>query len=281
MRQTLCIASRGHPVDLLRVIAETDARIARPENVTISIALDSDDDSVPAKPETRAKLVWDIGEREDSLGEKYNRCARNAPADVYVLGADDNVFTTDKWDEIVREHIEAFEDNFGFVYFGRLDGTLPTQMAIPAAVVETQGFLFPSHWPFWFHDSWIDEIAHMTGRILWADISIEEIGGRGGTRGLQEITFWANLFELLRSEREKTAAILSATFNPHWLDTQLKQRRGVLDFFFASRTERLRNPATALHYQRRMSYDAKTEPRYERLKALAQSLMDSRKEKAA
>lgn len=274
MRQTLCIASRGHPVDLLRVIAETDARIAKPENVTISVALDIDDDSNPERPQTKSKLAWNIGPREDSLGEKYNRAARAAPADVYVLGADDNVFTTEGWDEKIREQMEAFQDGFGFVYFGRLDGTLPTQMAIPSALVETQGFLFPAHWPFWFHDTWTDEIAHMTGRILWAGIEIEEIGGRGGTRGLQEVAFWTTLFETLRPEREKLAAILSGTFNPPWLAMQLKQRREILQLFFRSRMERLKNPATAMQFQRRMSYDAKPEERYLRLKAKAEALIN-------
>lgn len=275
MKLNLCIASRGNPVNLCDVIVQTDARVIDYQNTIISVALDNDDDSIPDVPDTQCQVVWDIGEREDSLGAKYNRAARNSPADVYILGADDNIFTTDGWDEKVREAMGLFPDNFGFVYFGRLDGTLPTQMAVPQKLIEIQGSMFPEHWPFWYHDTWTDEIAHMTGRILWVDIDVKEIGGRGKTRGIQEVPFWTTLFDALRPQRVATAEKLSGMFNPVWIDTQLKQRRNVLDMFFTHRMMRLRNPATAIHFERRMSHedeDKNTEC-YRRIKARAEETM--------
>lgn len=279
---TLCIASRGRPLDLLRVIEETDRRIANPYNTIISVALDKDDDSIPVVlPVTRSHLVWSVAAREDSLGEKYNRCAENARADVYVLGADDNVFVTDGWDDLIRARMMEFSDSFGFVYFGRLDGTLPTQMAIPSQLIEAQGALFPTYWPFWFHDTWTDEIAHKTGRILWADIAVEEINDRGKSRGLRDVKFWTELFEATRSEREFTGEMLSRRFNPGWLTTQLLQRKDILRMFFQSRTYRLRDPATAGHFEKRMSFDAPIDERYIRIKQKAEAMLSGKTEKAA
>lgn len=274
MSLSLLIASRGRPAELLRTIAETDARVSKPGDLTISVALDWDDESVPEPPKTRSRLLWSISEREHSLGEKYNRCQRNAPAHTYLLGADDNIFTTEGWDEIIRARVSEFEDGFGFVYFGRLDGTLPTQMAIPHQLVDAQGFLFPAHWPVWFHDTWTDEIAHMAGRILWADVAVDEIGGRGKSRGVRDISFWAALFDATRPERLATAEALSAKFNPPWLQTQLLQRREILSMFFRSRMERLRNPATANQYERRMSFDAPADERYLQIKKQAEAMLD-------
>lgn len=281
MRLTVCIATRGHPVDLLRVIAETDAHVAQPDQTTISVAFDSDDEGIPPKPETRSSLIFDVAPREDSLGAKYNRCARNAPADMYVLGADDNIFVTAGWDDVVRDCAALFPETFGFVYFGRLDGTLPTQMAIPHKLIVAQGYLFPEHWPFWFHDTWTDEIAHMVGRILWCDVQVEEIGGRGKSRGVREVPFWTNLFLALKHEREKIAEDLSVAFNPRWFQMQLLQRRDILRQFFAMRMERMRNPATAIHFERRMSYDAQPDERYLRIKANAEAVLASLRKTAA
>lgn len=283
MNLSLLIASRGRPVDLIRVVTEIDKRIASPEFVTISVALDHDDESVPEPPlDMRSHLVWHIGKREDSLGAKYNRCAANAPAQVYVLGADDNIFMADGWDELIRERMREFGDGMGFVYFGRLDGTLPTQMAIPHILFERQGFLFPPYWPVWFHDTWVDDIAHMSGRILWADIPVEEIGGRGKSRGVRDVAFWATLFEATRPHREHVADALSAEFNPKWLQTQILQRREILTkVFLQPRITRLRHPATAAEFEQRMSFDAPADERYLRIKATAEAMMKPREEQAA
>lgn len=273
MNIALCIASRGHPIDLLRVIKETDERVKDPSSVTISVALDDDDESNPEKPETKSNLVWSIGPREDSLGAKYNRAATNAPADYYALGADDNVFKTQDWDEKIREGVSLLPDNFGFIYFGRLDGTLPTQMAIPHALIERQGFLFPPYFPFWFHDTWTDEIAHMTGKVLWVGIEVEEIGGRGKTRGLQDLSMWTSLFEMMRPWRIDAANHLSECFNEKWLQVQIEQRREILMAFFRSRMYRLIDPATSVQFEQRMSFDAKPTERYLRIKAQAERMI--------
>lgn len=271
---TLCIASRGNPEQLCHVIRETDGACAHPEQLRISVALDEDDPGLPrTAPETRAELIWSIAPREDSLGAKYNRCQRNAPAEAYLMGADDNIFDVPGWDDQLRLRFDLFPDKLGFVYFGRLDGSLPTQMAIPHLFVERRGQMFTEHFPVWFHDTDIDEHANMMGRTIWADIHVEEIGGRGKSRGIRDIAFWTNLFEALRPERQAFADKLSQEFNLPWMHAQLYQRRRVLTQFLAFRNERLRNPATAVQFEQRMSHDAPADERYLRMKAKAQALM--------
>lgn len=274
---SLLIASRGRPTELLRTISETDAHLALPDQTVISVALDWDDETMRGvePPETRARLVWHVGEREDSLGQKYNRAADNAPAAIYALGADDNVFKTDGWDQRIRDCSAHFGDGLGFVYFGRLDGTLPTNMAVPHKLKEFQaGMLFPPYWPVWFHDTWVDEVAHMCGRILWTDIEVEEIGGRGMSRGVRDVAFWAALFDAMRPIRFQVAANLSQAHNPHWLQVQLGQRRDILTMFFGSRMARMRDPHQAHQFEKRMSFDAPEDERYQRIKNQAQQMLD-------
>ena len=276
MKLSLIIASRGRPVELLRTIAETDANIARPQDTVISVALDDDDASNPVQvPTTRCKLVWNVSQREDSLGAKYNRAARFAPASAYVLGADDNVFKTRGWDDLIREQYAAFNASFGFVYFGRLDGALPTNMALPHRLIERQGFLFPEDWPVWFYDTWVDEIAHTCGRILWANVEVEEIGGRGKSRGVRDVAFWATLFDALRPERMTLGRELSREHNPDWFARQLDQRSEVMELYLASRVVKLRDPATAMQFEKRMSFDAPNDERYQRIKAKAQGKLSA------
>lgn len=273
---TLLIASRGRPTELLRTITETDALIADPGRTVISVALDLDDASMTGiePPDTRSRLVWSLSNREDSLGAKYNRAAEHAPAEIYVLGADDNVLKTEGWDLRIRETMSHFGDGLGFVYFGRLDGTLPTNMAVPHKLKEFQaGMLFPPYWPVWFHDTWVDEIAHMCGRILWTDITVDEIGGRGMSRGVRDVAFWAALFDALRVLRFQIAGKLSEAHNPHWLQMQLGQRHDILTMFFGSRMARLRDPYQAHQFEKRLSFDAPEDERYQRIKNQAQHML--------
>lgn len=275
MKLNLVIAARAKPEELAYVIAECDRNIADTNNTMISVALDHDDDSLNQRtaPETRCELLWNVAPREDSLGAKYSRAASLSPADLYVLGADDNAFITEGWDEKIRSRQALFPDSLGLVYFGRLDGTLPVNMAIPHALLEVQGFLFPPYWPTWWHDTWTDEIAHMTGRHLWAEIAVEEIGGRGQTRGLRDVVFWAKLFEATRPEREQTAMRLNQLYNAKfpWRLAQLEQALPLMRAFFSNRTQRLRDPATAGQYEKRMSHDAPADERYMRIKAQAEA----------
>lgn len=273
MKLSVCIASRGHPQDLLTVIKSIDDRVVDPANTTISVALDSDDGSNPEPPSIKCELRWSVAEREDSLGAKYNRAQLNGQADWYILGADDNLFVTDGWDETIRKHASLYGTEPGLVYFGRLDGTLPTQMAIPHSFVQYQGFLFPPYWPFWFHDTWIDEIGHLTSRILWAPVHIQEIGGRGKTRGLRDVIFWAEFFETLRPIREEIAQRISANHNPPWLQLEIEQKLEIYRKFFAARTYRLRDKDTAVSFERRMSVDAPISERYLRIKSKAEAIV--------
>ena len=274
MKLNLCIAARGKPEELQYVVAECDRHVADSDNTVISVALDADDDSLNQRiaPQTRCELLWNVAPREDSLGEKYSRCASLAAADLYVLGADDNAFITEGWDDRIRKRAALFPDSLGLVYFGRLDGTLPVNMALPHALVGIQGFLFPPYWPTWWHDTWTDEIAHMTGRHLWAEIQVEEIGGRGQTRGLRDVVFWANLFEATRPEREMIAHRLNQQYNAKypWRLAQLEQALPLMRAFFSNRTARLRDPATAGQFEKRMSHDAPADERYLRIKAKAE-----------
>lgn len=281
MKISLLIASRGRPVDLLATLIECDDHVHNHDDTSISVALDWDDDTNPVPPTIKSKLKWSVSDREDSLGAKYNRCATNAPADVYVLGADDNVFITPGWDEKIREVMRLYPDNFGFCYFGRLDGTLPVSMAISHHLLEAQSFLFPPFWPVWFHDTWTDEIAHMCGRIIWADIEVKEIGGRGKSRGVRDIAFWAGLFDALRPQRIMIADALSQKFNPEWIKVQMAQRSNILNLFMQDRIARLRNPATANQFERRMSFDAPADERYMRIKSQAEALLADLVGKAA
>lgn len=281
MNLNLLIASRGRPVELQRTLTETAANIADPANTTISVALDWDDESMKGinPPELPCKLIWNMSAREDSLGAKYNRAADASEAHAYVLGADDNVFTTPGWDERIRSTMRQFNGEFGFIYFGRLDGTLPTNFAVPHQLKTAQGGrIFPPFFPFWFHDTWIDEIAHLAGRILWTDIKVEEIHGRGKSRGIRDVAFWAGLFDATRPPRIAVADALSQQYNPGWLQMQLLQRRDILSMFFASRMLRLRDPQQAHEFEQRMSFDAPEDERYKRIKAHAETILQAQAE---
>ena len=223
MTVCVCIASRGRAESLSTVVNETFNRATR--GGRIAIALDDDDDS-PYEVGTRAP-------RENSLGAKYNRAASYVGSDVslFVLGVDDCYLSTPGWDDVLLQAAAKFEDGVGCVYFGGKKDLfdLPDGIAVTRGCIEQVGFFMPPHFPFWWHDTWIDEIARMTGRYVWANVqwekfgSTEKPGGHKTTR-MRDVSWWAKFFDSTRQMRvNKALEMIAGLDYPEWHRTQLKQ----------------------------------------------------------
>src|ERR1700688_5001121 len=134
MSLTVCLPTLGRP-ETLREAVTSLIKTSVLDDTKIVIGF-NDDDTTRNMTEVD-KTVISIAPREDSLGEKYNRCARAHPADLYVAWADDCITTTQGWDKILTDAAALYPDKCGTIYFGSREGSpLPIGWAVTHKMVE-------------------------------------------------------------------------------------------------------------------------------------------------
>jgi hypothetical protein len=233
MTVCVCIASRGRPEELRRTIKEMHERCAFLDT-HFSVALDNDDPSLEAYKSIPLDFNKSIEDRENSLGAKYNRAASEARSGttVYVLGIDDCFISTEAWDKKLMEATAKFKDGVGCVYFGPKKDMfdLPDGIAVTRGWIDQVGFFMPPYFPFWWHDTWVDELARMTGRYVWANLDWDKFGkteqaGEHKTTRMREVSWWARFFDSTRQMRvDKALEMIGQLDYPEWYRAQLRHQ---------------------------------------------------------
>lgn len=211
-----CIASRGRPEQLGGVV-KTILRNAKLAETKIAVALDRDDPELMNYyrvlneiPET---VYVSVGPREDSIGALYNRLVRTCPGDIYINGADDMAMVTPGWDEKIIEAAKNIPDGIGAVFFGKMpvQSNMPALMAVTRGLIEKMGYFLQPYTPYsWWTDTWLWEIVRMINRSVDADIDVEYPPQDWKTRGLRDVTWWANFFDQTRPQRAEIARSIIA-----------------------------------------------------------------------
>jgi len=214
MRINVCVPTRGKPEYIQDFVWET-ARNATLTETRVILGMDADDhwDSKRNPNRTPTNVTLSIEPREDSLGAKYNRCARAYDADLYVMSMDDVAISTKGWDEILVRHAALFKDGIGYLYFGKeMHGErLPSMIAVTRKIVDLIGFC-PEFFPFWWNNTWVDEVATLIGgygrRALGVPIETRYPQGELPEPPRRDVTFWAQFFDLTRPLRIAQAGTL-------------------------------------------------------------------------
>jgi hypothetical protein len=281
MSVNLCIATRGRADRLAATIQKTLDTAVLPLT-RVAVAIDDDDpDTVQAidRDDFRAfakdqRAMYSIAPREKSLGAKYNRSAMYYPAEVYVLWADDQWIPTPEWDRKLEEAAALFPDGVGIIYFGNVPGVLQPGIAVTRKYVEKVGYFCPPYFPYWWHDTWIDELGQMIGRIVYVDIDITMNELKGQSRGVREILFWAKFFDTMRVVRRDIALkIIEESDDQPFRKDQLRQHMPALEAALAHRNSILRDPVRAALLESHYAFDAEANARYLAIKTEAELIM--------
>jgi hypothetical protein len=278
MTVAVCIASRGRPEELKHTVAKAK-ELATESETCFCAAVDRDDPEQIGYYRTR-RIALSNGVREDSLGAKYNRAASLADkaASVFVLGVDDAYLASPGWDKTLLNAAAKFQDGIGVIYWGTRKGAyaLPDGMAVTRGWIEKVGFFMPEHFPFWWHDTWVDELARMTGRWVWEDLAWEkygssEVNGHKTTR-LREVSWWAKFFDDTRPKRMMKALDLLTTLDyPDWLRSQLISELGNTCAVLEQRNRLLRERGH--EFEANYGAEVGDDQGYERLKKLAEEMV--------
>ena len=225
------------------------------------MALDTDDEVSQDFYPWDDKIIVSYKAREDSIGEKYNRCQRIHRADLYVIGCDDTVISTPGWDWMLLNAAGVFDDGIAIVYFGDTPGVFQAGIAVSHDLVEEMGYFCPPYFSYWWSDTWLHEIGSMIGRIVKTNVEIEHIGPIKASRGVRDIPFWAKFFDDTRPWRREIAERI------------LSKRLDRLSVEFEQGNSKLRNADSAALIETEFGFDAPESERYLRLKGEAERLI--------
>jgi len=274
MTIAVCIPTRGRP-ELLKATVDNLLATSTLKSTRIVIGADEDDANILRLPSM--KVLTSVKPREDTMGEKWTRCANAVPkADLYVQWCDDTILTTMGWDWIMRDAYKPFGSRAGFLYFaGNIQGALAPGIAVTRKFIDIAGYFTPPYFPFWWCDTWLDEIARFSGHILHLPIEGKLLqGGKNTSRGLKEIAFWADFFQKTRWMRKDIAQRILMG-DPRWRHRQMLAFWPELEKQLDARDSRCRDPNTAAQFEREMGFDPPKDddPRYLRVKENALKML--------
>lgn len=259
MRLTIALATRGRHEMLAWTINRTMENIGL-DDTRLVILADEDDHPTNGLTVRDERVVVSVAPREESLGGKYNRALRLAPADVYMAMVDYAPHVTPGFDAAVLEAARLFPDGIGVIYNHMANLSFPSLNAVTARWAEMTGGIYPEIFPYWFVDHWLDDLARMTDRMACADVRVD-VSNRPGTQEQREPTFWGTVFDSLALERRRMAnLIIDAMDEPQWRKAVLRSRMHLVE-------ERSRLINTIV---RSMSAsEESSDPRYQRIRARA------------
>ena len=216
------MATRGRPDMLAQVFASLKANTTQKEKVRLWIYVDEDDDVTrKAIDEGQLKdagvaLHWHFGPQTPGLCETQHALWREAgrTAEICMVSVDDARFDTPGWDDIVRTATKKYPDRiFLAAPFDPATADTSTYPIFGRRWLETLQHIFPGHFPYWFDDRWVHQIGYMADRYEPLPIVMFPIRGKGRTRRMRDLPFWARFFQLMLVERQASARKLIEAMN--------------------------------------------------------------------
>jgi tetratricopeptide (TPR) repeat protein len=138
-----------------------------------------------------------------------------------MILADDICFSALGWDDVLRRTAKRHPS--GIFLAGPYDPTSADTCTYPIfgwKWLETLQKIFAGHFPYWYDDLWVHQIGEMAGCYERLPLDMHPIQGKGKTRRMRDLPFWARFFQLTLPEREAAARKLIAAMN---LDPKSKE----------------------------------------------------------
>lgn len=163
MKIAVCVPTRGRPEGLKALMSSLNDAAAY-------VGFDKTDPDIGKyeKPEVDGQHIAMLF-GDDPTSWKWNLLARKAiedGAEILILGADDIVFETPNWEELVREEFRKWPDRIGCVGFadGRSPDGIP-HFALHKNWVMALNYFLPPFFYHWGVDTWTVDIARAVGRM--------------------------------------------------------------------------------------------------------------------
>jgi hypothetical protein len=217
---TTIVATRGRPTSLIPTLSHTVKMLSRDDS-TILLCVDDDDaETIAALPQLPAdpRLKISIKPREDTRGAKYQRALSEAPADLYMVGHDATAIITKGFDQMFVNGAKLFPDKIGVACSHMANASFPALQCVSQKWVDLVGYIYNPAYPFWFIDHELDDLARMTGRVVYTDVQVESHPGYvAKTLRMHDLVFWIDYFDMSVYRRRAMARkIINAADEPEW-----------------------------------------------------------------
>ena len=213
MKITVGVPSRNRPLDLAAAILALDKTKSFGHQVDYIVGLDTDDlvtIEVAENLKTRLPITMSIADRGIGLGEIHNRMTAAADPDaVFLLWSDRIVPCLEHWDHALAMAAMQFANRVLWMDSIHLVGAgqfaLPPQWrkAMPCPPC-------PGYFPFWFEDTWVEEVDHYVHGMPRIASYAKCAGPRTAkTTRMRELPFWIEFYQFclpMRLEEAKRIA---------------------------------------------------------------------------
>ncbi len=207
---SIALATRTRPGLLARTVTETLNHVREPNTRLVILADDDDVGTRSLKNRlTDPRIVWSIEPKPDSLGTKFNRVMKVAPADVYLTMVDYAPEVTVGFDSKILEAASVYSDGYAVVLNYLANHSFSQINAVTHKLATKMGGIYPEYFPYWFVDHWFEEIAKRIGRAVFVE-TWRDCTRKQPTMGLKDPQFWGSVFQWLEPER---AAIAESVLN--------------------------------------------------------------------
>jgi len=220
---SLLLPTRSRPAMLKQVFDSLEQTIAKKDKVAVWLYIDRDDqptfDAINAGRYNGYNfgIHWVVGHQPASLGEIHNLTWRacTSGSGIFMLHADDTAFLTPGWDDIIRAAFNKYPDRILVAHPHDPELHEPTfQMILSAEWMRVTGRFSTAYFPFWFDDTWLDQIGQIIGRREQLGFKLGLIGGKGETTRMRNMAFWTGFFNHTLDERVETARQLLRKIHP-------------------------------------------------------------------
>lgn len=261
--------------DSWSMVAALTASLGDHPKVEILIGVDEDDEFWANLQSVPDNLRLIRAPRPLTLGDKLNRMAGEAKGDILWFIAQDYVMETPDWVDRFKSAVKAMPNKCGVLY--PHDDLHPDHAAFPIITKDmvqicNRYFMAP-YFPYWFIDTWWDEVGIMSGLKKEIDVTVKHQGVRGKSKLIKDLDYWAGIFESTRPMRLKQAIGLmhyahgeqTPAFQAGMQDLPSRQQ------ICAQRVSHLRHPQFIAHWEKQSEGD--TPPGYETAKEIADNLV--------
>jgi hypothetical protein len=210
-RVSILTMTRGRPEKFLGLIESLGWTTQRPELTDVWCYLDGDDPTGQilidhfAEHGSKISIHWVRGPRPIGLGQGYNAIAFEAlkTSGLFLGFPDDYRIWSLGWDEMLRKAYGPEKDRL-LLHYVPDPVAAPEQLTLFAGTrewVHTMGYLLPDWFPYWFGDTWIDDVSRLSKTKRCLPIKVEAFGGKGKTNRMWNLPFWWNFFDLTLIDR--------------------------------------------------------------------------------
>jgi hypothetical protein len=273
MKITIAIVTRARPAALIGAVMALWRLRSGHHDIELALGFDSDDetrhDALSILRTDNLPIINLVGNRGLTRGHIINRIVgarRNA--DLVTIPADWQFCITPSWDDVLAQASSMHPERV-------LWWTHPDNLACITPVIPRKWLaaidwkLSPAIFPFWWDDTWIEEIDQMIGGGLSLKVPASLAGIHGKTTRGRDFGFWAGVFSKTRGHRvEQARQIASALGLP---EPSLEVLAGLGASYALRDSHQLAN---AGNFQRIYGDESPPDETYLRVKSAALRLID-------